>query len=72
MTIPSAGVTVLVARDDALTADPQYGYTTARATATGAGITVLVLPTPSSAGQRADLDSAQRAAVARAVLGALH
>ena len=42
VTIPSAGVTVLVARDDALTSDPQYGYSTARATATGAGITVLV------------------------------
>jgi hypothetical protein len=71
VTIPSAGVTVLVARDNALTSDPQYGYSTARATATGGGISVLVSSTPAAGADRAELTVAQRAAVARVVLAAV-
>jgi hypothetical protein len=69
--IPSAGVTVLVARDDGLTSEPQYGYSTARATATGDGISVLVLSTPPAGADNAQLSATGRAAVARAVLAAV-
>ncbi len=69
--IPSAGVTVLVAKDSALTSDPQYGYSTARATTTGDGISVLVLSRPAAGADHAEVTPAQRAAVARAVLAAV-
>jgi len=69
--IPSAGVTVLVAKESALTSDPQYGYSTARATTTGDGISVLVLSRPAAGADHAEVTPAQRAAVARAVLAAV-
>jgi len=71
MTIPSAGITVLVARDPGLTSGPQYGYSDARSSATGGGISVLVVATPTGDPARAALSNAQRVSVARAVLAAV-